>query len=97
MGRRELKFEGPQALRRDVEKYYAAYPFGAAALRHPRITVDHGRYVAYTGSSIQGGIIGFGTSIGSALRAFDHLSAKILGTRAARKGRRQRSKDTSKS
>jgi hypothetical protein len=81
MGRRKLKIEGTPALLSDVEKYYAAHPSGAAALRHPRIAIDRGRYVAYTGRSIKRGVIGFGTSIGSALSAFDHLYAKILGTR----------------
>lgn len=78
MGRKKLKVGGDATARRDVQKYYATHPSGAAALRHPRITIDRGRYVAYTGRSIKSGVIGFGTSIGSALRAFDHLSAKLL-------------------
>jgi len=57
----------------EAEKYYAAHPCGAAAQRHPRITIDHGRYIASTTRSIKGGVIGFGTSVPSALRAFDEL------------------------
>jgi hypothetical protein len=53
----------------------------ALASLERRLPIDHGRYVAYTGRSIKGGVIGFGTSIGSALSTFDHLYAKILGAR----------------
>jgi hypothetical protein len=70
---KKVKIENDAALMRDVEKYYAAHPSGAAALRHPRIAIDHGRYVVYTGRSIKGRIVGFGTSIASALHAFDDL------------------------
>jgi len=70
---KKVRIESDAALMRDVEKYYAAHPFGPAALEHPRIAIDHNRYVAYTGRLIKGGVIGFGTSISSALRAFDDL------------------------
>lgn len=73
MARKKGKIQDDTALMRDMKKYYAAHPFGAAALRHPRIAIDHGRYVAYTRESIKGGVVGFGTSVGSALRAFDEL------------------------
>lgn len=76
MARKKVRIEGDAALMSDVEKYYAAHPFGAAALRHPRIAIDHGRYVAYTGRSIKGGVVGFGTSVGAALHAFDDLYAR---------------------
>ena len=68
-----VRIEGDAALMRDVEKYYAAHPHGAAPTQHPCFAIDHSRYVAYTGRSIKGGVIGFGTSIGSALHAFDDL------------------------
>ena len=76
MARKKVRIEDDPALLADVKKYYAAHPFGAAALRHPRIAVNHNRYVAYTGRSIKGGVVGFGTSIRSALRAFDELYAR---------------------
>ena len=76
MARKKVRLEGDAALMSEVTRYCAAHPFGAAALRHPRIALDRGRYVAYTGRSIKGGVVGFGTSIGSALRAFDELYAR---------------------
>ena len=60
----------------------AAHPMGAAAQRHPHIRIDHGRYIASTARSIKGGVIGFGTSIASALRAFDELYARTPWPRA---------------
>lgn len=76
MGRKQVRLERDAALMREVEKYCAAHPGGAAALRHPQIAIDHGRFVAYTEPSIKGGVLGFGTSIDSALRAFDDLYAQ---------------------
>jgi hypothetical protein len=70
------------ALMAEAEKYYAAHPLSPAALRHPRITIDHGRFIAFGARSIKGGVIGFGTSIGSALRAFDELYARTPWPRA---------------
>jgi hypothetical protein len=76
MARKHLRIDCDVDLRADVERYYAAHPFGPAALRHPQLAFDHGRYVAYTRRSIKGGVLGFGTSVCSALRAFDELYAR---------------------
>jgi len=81
MARKKVRIEGDAALISDAKKYYAAHPFGAAALRQPRIAIDRGRYVAYTGRSIKGGVVGFGTSVGSALHAFDDLYARTAWPR----------------
>ena len=81
---KKVRIEDNAALMRDVGRYYAANPLGAAALRHPRIAIDHGRYVAYTGRSIKGGVLGFGTSIGSALHAFDDLYIRTPWARTRR-------------
>ena len=81
MRKKRVRIEGDAAVMRDVEKYCSAHPSGAAAVRRPRIVIDHGRYVAYTGRSIKGGIIGFGTSIASALHAFDDLYPRPLRPR----------------
>ena len=81
MARKEVKIEDDAVLMSDVKKYYAAHPFGAAALRHPRIAIDHGRYVVYTGRSIKGSVVGFGSTIGSALHAFDDLYARTAWPR----------------
>ena len=64
------------AVRKDAKRYYAAHPRGPAAARHPRIFADHGRYVALLGHSIKNGIFGFGTSVSSALHAFDDLYSR---------------------
>ena len=76
MARKKVRIERDAALKKAVQKYYAAHPFGAAALRHPRIVINRGRYVVYTRRSIKGRVVGFGTSIGSALRAFDELYSR---------------------
>ena len=64
-------------VRKDAERYYAAHPRGAAAVRHPKIFSDHGRYVALLGRSIKSGIFGFGSSVSSALHTFDDLYARV--------------------
>lgn len=64
------------AIRKDLTEYYSAHPQSPAARRHPRIFIDHGRYVALLGRSINRGIVGFGSSVASALRAFDDLYTK---------------------
>ena len=63
-------------IRKDLTEYCRSHPHGPAARRHPRILVDHGRYVALLGRSINRGIVGFGSSVASALRAFDDLYTK---------------------
>jgi hypothetical protein len=63
-------------VRKDAKRYYAAHPRGAAASRHPKIFSDHGRYVALLGRSIKDGIFGFGSSVSSALHAFDDLYSR---------------------
>ena len=63
-------------VRKDAKRYYEAHPRGAAAARHPRIFTDHGRFVALLGRSIKNGIFGFGSSVSSALHAFDDLYSR---------------------
>jgi hypothetical protein len=62
---------------KDEAEYYASHPHSPAALRHPRILIDDGRYVALLGRSVNRGIVGFGSSVASALRAFDDLYRKV--------------------
>jgi hypothetical protein len=68
-------------VRKDAKRYYAAHPRGAAAVRHPKIFSDHGRYVALLGRSIKDGIFGFGSSVSSALHAFDDLYSRSRRSR----------------
>jgi hypothetical protein len=56
-----------------AERYYAEHPGSPAATQQPRILVRGGRYVALLGSSISGGVFGFGSTVASALRSFDNL------------------------
>ncbi len=69
------------AIQRDLEKYCRAHPLSPSAIKHPRIILDHGRYVALLGPSIRRGVVGFGTSVASALRAFDELYPTFLRAR----------------
>lgn len=65
-------------IRREIKTYCEAHPNGPSATAHPRIMLDHGRYVALLGRSISRGMLGFGTSVRSALRAFDELYPSYL-------------------
>ena len=56
-----------------AERYYVEHPGSPAAIQQPRILVRGGRYVALLGRSISGGVIGFGSTVASALRSFDDL------------------------
>ena len=73
MARKQSATRFRSAVRKDAKRYYATHPGGAAAVRHPRIFTDHGRYIALLGRSIKSGIFGFGSSVSSALHSFDDL------------------------
>ena len=74
----EINKDRQAAIQADTETYYARYPASPAANQQPAIIVDHGRYVAVLGSSIEQAIIGFGSSVCSALRAFDYQYTALL-------------------
>jgi hypothetical protein len=63
-------------IRRDMTRYCRSHPRSPSARRHPKILIDHGRYVALLGRSINRGILGFGSSVASALHAFDDVYKK---------------------
>jgi hypothetical protein len=69
------------SIERDVKKYCEAHPLSATAMKHPRVLFYRGRYVALLGRSIGRGVLGFGTSVASALRAFDEIYPKYLRSR----------------
>ena len=71
--RKALNNDLDEAVLRVYEEYCAQHPGSPAAVHHPRILVDRGRYVALLGRTIKCGILGFGSSITAALRAFDVL------------------------
>ena len=76
--RKALNNDLDEAVLRVYEEYCTQYPGGPAAVRRPRILVDRGRYVALLGRTVKRGILGFGSSVTSALRAFDDLYLRSL-------------------
>jgi hypothetical protein len=81
MARKPVRVDGETTVVTNVKRYCIAHPHGAAAMRHPRVAMDHGRYVAYLQPSVKGGLFGFGTSVDSALHAFDDLYARTAWPR----------------
>jgi hypothetical protein len=73
-----------------AELYFAAHPRSPAAVRRPDLSIRSGRWVALFGRSIEDGIVGVGSTVEAALRAFDsqYLAALRPPTEArARDGR----------
>src|SRR3954451_1250193 len=54
-----------------AELYYVAHPGSPAAVRRPALSLRSGTWVALLGSNIEEGIVGFGSTVEAALRAFD--------------------------
>jgi len=79
--RKALNNDLDEAVLRVYEEYCAQHPGSPTAVRHPRILVDHGRYVALLGRTVKRGILGFGSSVTAALRAFDDLYLRSLQLR----------------
>ena len=71
--RKALNNDLDEAVLRVYEEYCAQHPGSPTAVRRPRILVDRGRYVALLGRTVKRGILGFGSSVTAALRAFDDL------------------------
>ena len=71
--RKGLNNDLDKVVLRVYEEYCRQHPGSPAAVRHPRILVDRGRYVALLGRTVKRGILGFGSSVTAALRAFDDL------------------------
>ena len=80
--RKGLNNDLDKAVLRVYEEYCTQYPGGPAAVRRPRILVDRGRYVALLGRTVKRGILGFGSSVTAALRAFDDLYLRSHQLRA---------------
>ena len=54
-----------------IRSYYAAHPGSPAAVRCPELSIRNGLWIALLGPSIEEGIVGFGSTVEAALRAFD--------------------------
>jgi hypothetical protein len=61
-----------------AELYFAAHPGSPSAARRPQISVRSGTWIALLGQNIEEGIVGFGSSVEAALRAFDAQYLKAL-------------------
>jgi hypothetical protein len=54
-----------------MELYFQAHPGSPAAVRRPRLFVRGELWVALLGPSVEEGIVGIGSTVTAALRAFD--------------------------
>jgi hypothetical protein len=73
------------AAKERAELYFAAHPGSPAAVRRPELSIRSGTWVALLGPAIGDGIVGLGSTVETALRAFDaqYLAAlKPSGERA---------------
>jgi hypothetical protein len=61
-----------------VELYYMAHPSSPSAVRQPRLYVRGKLWVALLGPDIENGIVGFGSTVEAALRAFDTQYLRAL-------------------
>ena len=59
------------AAMQQMELYCAAHPGSPSAVRHPRLLFRSDLWVALLGPSIEEGIVGIGSTVAAALRAFD--------------------------
>jgi len=51
--------------------YFAAHPRSPSAVRRPKLSLRSGTWMAILGPNIEEGIVGTGTTVEGALRAFD--------------------------
>ena len=54
-----------------LRSYYAAHPGSPAAVRRPALSIRRGLWIALLGPNVQEGIVGVGSTVEAALRAFD--------------------------
>lgn len=62
----------------EMDRYCQAHPGGPAAVRRPQLFIRGASYVVLLGRSVREGIAGFGSTIPSALRAFDQQYLEAL-------------------
>lgn len=60
-----------QAIAERIELYYAAHPGSPSAVRRPEVSRQGSVWVALLGPNIAQGIVGIGSTVEMALRAFD--------------------------
>jgi len=62
----------------EMDQYCEAHPRGPAAVRRPQLFRRGNNFVALLGRSVAEGIVGFGSTVPSALRAFEQQYLKAL-------------------
>ena len=68
---KKMDIDQAQAATEKAERYFAAHPGSPAAARRPALSVRSGTWIALLGRSIEEGIVGLGSTVEAALRAFD--------------------------
>jgi hypothetical protein len=71
MTKRTNNFLKLKAAEERAELYFAAHPRSPAAVRRPSLSSRSGLWIAILGRNIEEGIVGFGSTVEAALRAFD--------------------------
>jgi hypothetical protein len=54
-----------------AQVYFGAHPGSPSAVRRPKLSMRSGTWMAILGPTIEEGIVGIGTTVEEALRAFD--------------------------
>ena len=55
----------------EMKSYCTAHPSSPSAVRRPALSIRSGLWIALLGPSIEEGIVGIGSTVEAALRAFD--------------------------
>jgi len=69
------KINSPEQATEEMIKYGAAHPKSPTARYHPQLSFRNELWVAFLGSSVTDGIVGVGSTVEEALRAFDNRYA----------------------
>jgi hypothetical protein len=67
----------PDAIK-EMERYCEMHSNGPAAVRRPKLSMRGRNYVVLLGNSVGDGIVGFGSTVSAALRAFDLQYLKTI-------------------
>lgn len=70
IGRRHL-IPGHEGADEEVIRYCAAHPRSPSAACRPRLLFRNDLWIALVGLDLEGGIVGIGSTVAAALRAFD--------------------------
>jgi hypothetical protein len=67
------------AAKEETQSYFLAHPGSPAAVRRPRVSMRGDLWIALLGPTVENGIVGIGSSVEAALRAFDAQYLEFLG------------------